>query len=112
MRKNALRPIYIGWDITHACNLRCKHCNRSAGSIPPDELSDKETIDVTNQIVSEFSDVDHVALGGGEPLLRPNLEEIVKVFYNNDIRWRINTNGTIMSEKILSLLEKVYLIRQ
>lgn len=43
-------PIMISLDITQKCNLKCVHCFNNSGSSVSDELSDKEIIDVANQI--------------------------------------------------------------
>ncbi len=35
-------PFLIVWDVTHACNLRCRHCYAGAGEPSPDELTTPE----------------------------------------------------------------------
>jgi len=35
-------PFLVVWDITYACNLKCKHCYANAGKPLQDELTTKE----------------------------------------------------------------------
>ena len=35
-------PYQVVWDVTYACNLRCKHCYANAGKPLPDELNTEE----------------------------------------------------------------------
>ena len=61
-------PLTVGWDITHMCNLRCKHCYAAAGKIGNNEF----TLDEVKKIVDELDKLGTmlIALAGGEPLMR------------------------------------------
>ncbi len=95
---------YVDLSIGFACNLHCEHCFATA-------LEDR------GRRVMEIEDYKRVAeecmkLGtvnfsfqGGEPLLYPNLGDIIRVFkpYKNLIS--VTTNGTLLDEHRLRWLK-------
>jgi len=82
------KKIYI--EITNICNLKCKFCpetNRKKDfmSIENFEETIKKIHKHTNLVCL------HVK---GEPLLHPNLEDILKILEKYNLRANITTNGT------------------
>lgn len=80
----------IIWDITNKCNLSCKHCSNI------ELINSKNNINNTSwtkslDYVSDF--VDSVTLLGGEPLLHPEINTILKHLTKRDISINIITNG-------------------
>lgn len=72
-------PLLVYWEATHACELACLHCRAEADSIrDPLELSTDEAKRLCEQI-SHFggSRPPRLVVTGGDPLLRPDLGEIV-----------------------------------
>jgi radical SAM protein with 4Fe4S-binding SPASM domain len=72
----ALNPAVAIWEITRACQLRCRHCR--ANAVPrrdPRELSTAEALDLVVQLRALAPGV--VVVTGGDPLERPDLFEIV-----------------------------------
>ena len=63
-------PICLTWEITYACNLRCKHCLSSSGTIHQNELSTVEAQNLIDQWAA--MQVLYINVGGGEPLFRPD----------------------------------------
>ncbi|MDO5556025.1 MAG: radical SAM protein [Clostridia bacterium] len=97
-------PLTVGWDITHMCNLRCKHCYAAAGKIGEKEFSLEEI----KSIVDELDKLGTIliALAGGEPLMRKDICEIISYIKGKGIEIFLNTNGTLITEeKLLKLLE-------
>ncbi len=45
-----LRPLYCGWELTLACNLKCIHCGSQADKKRVDELSTQECLNVVSQL--------------------------------------------------------------
>lgn len=90
--------------VTSICNAKCRTCfywlelNRK-GDLTFEELSK------LSATMPEFHDL---WLSGGEPFLRKDLAEVVKIFYeNNQIRdVRIPTNG-LPTAQTLSTVEKI-----
>ena len=70
------RPIVV-WNITRACNLKCVHCYNDSGMDKPcSELSTNEAKAVLDDL-SQFG-VPSVLFSGGEPLMRPDLFELIE----------------------------------
>ncbi len=84
-------PLIIGWELTLACNLRCRHCGSSAGSPRTDELNLKEVLAICDQFPDLL--VQEVNFTGGEPLMRPDWPEITTHLRKLGIGVKILTNG-------------------
>lgn len=84
-------PIMISLDITQKCNLKCVHCFNNSGSSVSDELSDKEIIDVANQIAELHPH--NVCLCGGETLCRENIFDIIDTLRGNVTKISMVSNG-------------------
>lgn len=92
----------IAWNISYVCNLKCKHCYLETKEIKimtPGELDR-----VIRQIIE--LGVRHVFLAGGEPLLFPGIENVIKKLSQPGISVFINTNGILLDEnRIHSLVD-------
>lgn len=81
-------PIAASIDITHRCNLNCRHCYfKKAGYSK--ELSDRQWTRRIKNLVRRHN-LYHCSWIGGEPLLRKDLIEKTKNFFGSN--WVI-TNG-------------------
>ena len=90
-------PIVVGFELTLACNLQCKHCASSATERSrTNELTTKEILNICDQFPDLF--VQEVDLTGGEPLLRSDWPIITEHIRKHDIPVRIVTNGTLLKE--------------
>ena len=65
--QNLSAPFLVVWDITKACNLKCRHCYSSSGIKSPNELNTREV----KKIIDDLDRMGVVALAfsGGEPLI-------------------------------------------
>lgn len=90
-RRNTLQVF-----ITNRCNLSCKGC--FARKVMTDErdmpLSEYQTV------IDGFLDREgkQITLLGGEPLLHPNLREMIKINKDNDLKTTIYTNGKFINQ--------------
>ena len=84
-------PIHIWWDITHQCNLNCKHCYSKATPNSNNELTTNEVLAIIDQLDSVR--VGYVYILGGEPLVRPDFDIILEYFTKLKIPLMLNTNG-------------------
>jgi radical SAM protein with 4Fe4S-binding SPASM domain len=91
-------PFLVVWDITKACNLKCKHCYSSSGRRSADEL---DTEDV-KRIIDEMDRMGVVAIAfsGGEPLMRPDFYDIASYASRKNIYTALATNGTLIDKKV------------
>ncbi len=89
------KPVVV-WNVTKACNLRCVHCYAHAKAGPaPDELSHREGIALLEDLARFGAPV--VLFSGGEPLMRPDLTDLIKKAVSLGLRAVISTNGTLIS---------------
>lgn len=91
-------PLKISLNITKRCNLRCKHCFTDAGNFDSNELTTAELFGFIDQMRKAGSFF--ITIGGGEPLLRGDLFEIIKYARDNFIAVSIVTNGLLIDEEI------------
>ena len=89
-------------SVTDRCNLRCQYCMPEEEYVwlPRDDVLSFEEI---AQLVDVFTDlgVDKVRLTGGEPLLRRDLDRLVRLLADNP-RLRdlaLTTNGVLLAEQ-------------
>jgi 12,18-didecarboxysiroheme deacetylase len=91
------KPVVV-WNVTRRCNLRCVHCYSSSKNIEyTGELDTKEGKALIADLAQFGSPV--VLLSGGEPLIRPDLEELARFAVDKGMRVVISTNGTLITEK-------------
>ena len=83
------QPVYAHWGITHRCGLTCKMCGIWRYGNKKEEL-DLDQVAVIARNMREIG-VAQVALGGGEPLEREDLPEIVKIFVGEGLNIRVST---------------------
>jgi len=93
-------------SVTDRCNLRCQYCMPEEEYVwlPRDDVLSFEEM---TQLVDVFADlgVDKVRLTGGEPLLRRDLDRLVRLLADNP-RLRdlaLTTNGVLLAEQAAAL---------
>lgn len=96
-------PLIVGWELTLACNMRCSHCGSSAGNPRQLELTTKESLDISDQFPELL--VQEVNFTGGEPLLRPDWEDIAVHLRDLGIATKILTNGMVLGPDIVSRIK-------
>ncbi len=70
-------PLLVIWEVTRACALACKHCRASAIDWrDPGELSLEEGCRLLDDIQGMGTPV--VVFTGGDPLQRPDLEDLIR----------------------------------
>ncbi len=96
----------INWNITRKCNLRCKHCYYDAGAQLEDELSTEQSFALLDEIASVFGDKANVTLGGGEPLLRKDIFDLISYGSERGLRMMLASNGTLLNEEVATRLKQ------
>jgi len=91
------------WELTMACNMRCKHCGSSCEDRHEDELTTEEALALCDELKELGMKV--ITLSGGEPTLRSDLSVIVKRLVDNGIMVNIITNGWFVDEAIVKQLK-------
>lgn len=102
-------PIHPVWEVTNACNNRCEQCHASSGKTLPDELTTEEGKRLLDSMatIKEFR---MLAFGGGEPLLRPDIFELVAYARKLGLEISIATNGTLLTREMAKELRKLGVI--
>uniref|UniRef100_A0A7C3UY57 Pre-heme d1 synthase n=1 Tax=Desulfobacca acetoxidans TaxID=60893 RepID=A0A7C3UY57_9BACT len=91
------KPVVV-WNVTRRCNLKCLHCYAQAeAAAAPDELSPAEGLALLDDL-KQFG-VPVVLFSGGEPLMRPDLFDLVAYTVAQGMRAVISTNGTLISQE-------------
>lgn len=103
------RPItYLRLSVSDRCNLACPYCRQSP--CPP-HLSRGELLsyEEMTKLVRVFLrlGIRKVRLTGGEPLLRKNIEALVRSLrmLGRDMEIALTTNGVLLAEKARALAE-------
>lgn len=97
---------YLIQFVTHRCNAHCRHCfdDSQRQSIGVDQELSLERI---RTLAKSVGRVGHLSLTGGEPLLRPDLAEIIAAYYGAGVRsFSVSTNGSY-PERIDALLAQL-----
>lgn len=96
------RPVAMAWLITGRCNLRCTYCMwkhlRPGKDLPTGAV--KGLIDEM-----AAAGVLLVSLTGGEPLMRPDIGEIVRHIKRRGLICKVNTNGILVRQRLDDLRE-------
>ncbi len=86
----------IAWEVTRSCNLACKHCRGEAiTEAYPGELSTAEA----KALIDTFPEVGEpiVIFTGGEPMMRPDVYELIRYATDKGLRCVFSPNGTLIT---------------
>ncbi|MCU7496319.1 MAG: radical SAM protein [Ignavibacteria bacterium] len=94
----------ISWlEPTSLCNLSCDGCYRE------NEKNSHKSLDVVKKELDVFVKLritDGVSIAGGDPLLHPDIIEIVREVAKRNMKPIINTNGLALTKELLLELKK------
>lgn len=102
-----LKTVYI--DVTDACNLECKYCNKC---IKEDgELANYMTFDEYKKnlegiLLGNDSKIPLLYISGGEPMLHPQIFEILEYSFDKGFDIFLFTNGTLIKEEHIEKIKK------
>lgn len=97
---------YLRVSVTDRCNLRCIYCMSPEGVswMPHSEILSYEEISTVVRIAAELG-INKVRLTGGEPLIRAELPELIRMLSEvkgiDDIS--LTTNGTLLKKYAMEL---------
>lgn len=92
-------PLFLEWNLTFRCNLRCKYCG--AHDAQGAELGTEEVLaglDVLWGMGARW-----ITFGGGEPLLRKDIVDIVRHAKQRGFQVYLSTNGWLVQERLDAL---------
>lgn len=92
-----LRRVYcVSFELTYNCNARCGHCHRGPAIRNECRASAERLIQIAREIRPLVS-----IMSGGEPLIRKDLEEIVRGLKESKAssRVQVNTNAALLTRE-------------
>jgi Y-X(10)_GDL-associated radical SAM protein len=92
-------PVHCVWEITLACDLKCRHCGSRAGKRRTDELSTEECFGVIESLARLGTR--EVSLIGGEAYMRRDWPDLVRHIRQNGMRCVIQTGGLNFNQKFV-----------
>jgi putative heme d1 biosynthesis radical SAM protein NirJ2 len=101
--------VIISWNTTNACNLYCAHCYRDAGAKAAGELSTAEGKKLITEIAAAGFKI--MIFSGGEPLMRPDIYELVRHAAQCGLRPVLGSNGTLLTAESAARLKEAGAIR-
>lgn len=99
LRTKIVAPYAAVFYTTHKCNLECSYCTQKEPDVFSQELPTAETIKLLRIIRRE---TDSILFTGGEPLLRPDIQELASAA-RNEVKFRsvlLVTNGTLLHKRL------------
>lgn len=99
----AAAPTLVSFAVTRECNLKCKHCySQSVDSPHPTELSTAEA----KRLISEIAEAGAhlLIMDGGEPLMRPDIYDLVRHARTAGLTTVMGTNGTLITAEVADKL--------
>jgi putative heme d1 biosynthesis radical SAM protein NirJ2 len=93
----------ISWNTTRACNLSCVHCYRDAGAPDAGELSTAEGKKLLDEIARAGFKI--MVFSGGEPLIRPDICELIAHARQLGLRPVLGTNGMLITPETAARLK-------
>lgn len=101
-------PLSGSVELTHRCNLSCKHCylsfqKKNHQSYLQNELDTKTWL----KLIDDFTEAGclNLLITGGDPLIREDFLDIYEYAVKKGLIIRVYTNGTLISDRILDLFK-------
>lgn len=109
LKEEVVAPIYVRFKPTNRCNHRCFYCSYEPdfGDIRRVSRKDEIPREKLMEIVSDFKNIGVKAVtysGGGEPLVHPNISEVLEKTLDYGIDLSMITNGQKLNGKNAELL--------
>ena len=93
----------VSWMTSFQCNLTCGHCYQDAGGKKDAELTTAEGKKLIDEIARAGFKI--MIFSGGEPLLRPDIYELVAYAAAKGLRPVFGTNGMLITKEVAQRLK-------
>ena len=95
------RPIAAHIYVTEKCNLRCSYCTEVNNRVPHPKL---KTLKMWIDKLEELG-VLRIGLQGGEPLLHPDIVEVVRYVKSKNLGCSMSSNALLLTPELVRGLE-------
>lgn len=104
----ALAPYLVALNLTQRCNLACDHCYLDAKVMREGAVDELTTDEVKSTIdgIAAIGPEAMVVLTGGEPLLRPDIEELAAHASARGLMVVVGSNGLQLTPQRIARLQK------
>lgn len=96
-RGESIACVQLQYD--YNCNLNCQHC--SVDDFRHKKGSRSFTVDDVRELSRQVDEMGlaHINISGGEPLMFPDLDEVIKAFDPEKFYMQCDTNGWLMTDE-------------
>ena len=98
------RPV-TAWNITRTCNLKCIHCYTDSEA---KDYKGELTTEEGKKLIEDLKEFGIPALlfSGGEPLIRPDVFELVDHAKSLGLRCTLSTNGVLITPEVAKRIKE------
>jgi AdoMet-dependent heme synthase len=97
-------PLVMSWNVTRECNMKCSHCYINATEKKlANELTTQEAKKLMDQICKVSRPL--LILSGGEPLLRPDIFELIEYGASKGLKMGLGSNGSLIDDCVAAKLK-------
>ena len=97
------KPVELNLEITNYCNLSCPMCSKKGSKRQLGFMEMSLFKNIIGQ-VKDYIELVDLSGGNGEPLMHPELPEMVGYCIENDLRVLLSTNATLLKNTVASKL--------
>lgn len=96
LHARAYKPIYVKIKVNYGCNLKCEMCNHWRETREPPIGAER-----FKEIIAELAGLGtkKIHISGGEPMLRPQIPDMVELASSLGMRVTMTTNGTLINKE-------------
>lgn len=89
------KPLYVKIKVFYGCNLKCEMCNHWRDTREP-----PVSVQRFMEVLTELGELGtkKVHFSGGEPMLRPQMPELIRHAASQGMRVTMTTNGTLIDK--------------
>lgn len=100
-------PYYVDFSVTPFCNLKCSFCSASAAG-KCSQNNKIMSLEKIKDIFDQFDDnnILRVSIEGGEPFLRDDIIDVLRLADEHMFSYYINTNGVLIDEEMAYEISK------
>jgi radical SAM protein with 4Fe4S-binding SPASM domain len=98
-------PLILSWNVTRECNLKCSHCYINAAD---QKLENELTTEEGKRLIDQICEVSRplLILSGGEPLLRPDVYELIEYGSSKGLKMGLGSNGSLIDDVVAKKLKE------